>query len=138
MENFRQKLSLKRIKKFGKDIWKFIIHRTKLYFLPIMVPFKLINRNKEKMYFLMDKNYHYGFLIETIILKLTLMRESWPHYKYNEKELETLDILISKGTELLDILEKEDAENHLRSKEYQIKQKQFFDLLNQELIELFY
>lgn len=138
MENFRQKLSLKPIKKFGKEIWKFIIHRIKLYFLPIMVSFKLINRNKEKMYFLMDKNYHYGFLIETIILKLTLMRESWPHYKYNEKELETLDILISKGTELLDILEKEDAENHLRSKEYQIKQKQFFDLLNQELIELFY
>ena len=138
MENFRQKLSLKPIKAFGKDIWKFIIHRIKLYFLLIMISFKLIDRNKEKMCFLMDKNYHYGFLIETIILKLTLMRESWPHYKYNEKELETLDILISKGTELLDILEKEDVENHLRSKEYQIKQKQFFDLLNQELIELFY
>ena len=32
----------------------------------------------------------------------------------------------------------EDKENHLRSKEYQTKQKQFFDLLNVSLPELFY
>lgn len=138
MENFLQKLSLKQIKNF----WKIIINgfkgRIKLYFLPITISFKLINPNKEKMYFLMDKNYHYGFLIETIVLKLKLMKESWPEYKFSERELETLDLLITKGSELLDILEEEDSKNHIRSKEYQIKQKQFFDLLGVKLPELFY
>lgn len=86
----------------------------------------------------MDKNYHYGFLIETIVLKLKLMKESWPEYKFSERELETLDLLITKGSELLDILEEEDSKNHIRSKEYQIKQKQFFDLLGVKLPELFY
>ena len=138
MGNFLRKLYSKPIRKFWNNIWEFIVHRTKLYFLPIMVPFKLTNRNKEDMFFLMDKNCHYGFLIETIVIKLKLMKESWPHYKYNEKELETLDLLITKGSELLDMLEIEDDENHLRSKEYQNKQKQFFDLLNVKSYELFY
>lgn len=137
MENFLQKLSLK-LNEFWIKEWERFKKTTKLYFLPLTISFKLTNKNKEQMYFLMDKNYHYGFLIETIILKLKLMRESWPHYKYNEKDIETLDILISKGTEILDILEIEDKENHLRSKEYQTKQKQFFDLLNVSLPELFY
>ena len=54
MENSHQKLSSKSIRKFGKDIWEFIVYRTKLYFLPLTIPFKLTNRKKEKMYFLMD------------------------------------------------------------------------------------
>lgn len=138
MENFLQKLSLKQIKNFWKIIINGFKYKIKLYFLPIAISFKLINPNKEKMYFLMDKNYHYGFLIETIVLKLKLMKESWPEYKFSERELETLDLLITKGSELLDILEEEDSKNHIRSKEYQIKQKQFFDLLGVKLPELFY
>lgn len=138
MENFLQKSFLKRIKKFWKDLKLYIIDRTKLYFLPITLSYKLIDKDKKDMFFLMDKNHHYGFLLETIVIKLKLMKKSWPRYKYSEKELESLDILISKGTELLDILELEDEENHLRSKEYQIKQKQFFDLLGNLLPELFY
>ena len=134
MENSPQKLSLKSIKQFGKNIINGFMYRTKLYFLS----FKLINRNKEKLYFLMDKNNHYGFLIETIVLKLKLMRETWPDYKFSDIEKDNLDILISKGSELLEILEMEDAQNHLRSKEYLNKQKTFFDMLNVKLPELFY
>ena len=109
---------------------EYIIRRTKLYFLPIIIPFKLTNPYKEDMYFLMDKNHHYGFIIETLVLKLKLMKDQWPEYKFNDKKIETLDILITKGSELLDILELADAENHLRSGMYLTKQKQFFDLLN--------
>lgn len=138
MENSHQKLSSKSIRKFGKDIWEFIVYRTKLYFLPLTIPFKLTNRKKEKMYFLMDKNYHYGFVIETIVLKLQIMKDSWPEYKFNEREIETLDILISEGSELLDILQDEDAENHIRTKKYLDKQKYFFNMLNVKLPELFY
>ena len=138
MENSPQKLSLKSIKQFGKNIINGFMYRTKLYFLRFTVSFKLINRNKEKLYFLMDKNNHYGFLIETIVLKLKLMRETWPDYKFSDIEKDNLDILISKGSELLEILEMEDAQNHLRSKEYLNKQKTFFDMLNVKLPELFY
>ena len=138
MENSPQKLSLKSIKQFGKNIVNGFVYRTKLYFLPFTVSFKLINRNKEKLYFLMDKNNHYGFLIETIVLKLKLMRETWPDYKFSDIEKDNLDILISKGSELLEILEMEDAQNHLRSKEYLNKQKTFFDILSVKLPELFY
>lgn len=138
MENSPQKLSLKSIKQFGKNIINGFMYRTKLYFLPFTISFKLINRNKEKLYFLMDKNNHYGFLIETIVLKLKLMRETWPDYKFSDIEKDNLDILISKGSELLEILEMEDVQNHLRSKEYLNKQKTFFDMLNVKLPELFY
>lgn len=138
MENFLPKLFSKPIKKFGKDIVEFVIRCTKLYFRPITIHWKLRSRNKEYMYFLMDKNHHYGFLIETIVVKLELMKESLPDYKFREKDIETFDILILKGTQLLELLESEDEENHLRSKEYLIKQQQFFDLLSVKLPELFY
>jgi hypothetical protein len=139
MVNFLQKLFLKPIKVFLENIKPYLIRLTKLYFLPVTAFFNIRkNGLNEEWYFLMDKNHHYGFIIEAIILKLKLMKKSWPRYKYSERELESLDILITKGTELLDILELEDAENHLRSKEYQIKQKQFFDLLGNLMPELFY
>ena len=134
MENSHPKWYLKLI----KDLKDFVIHRTKLYFLPLIIPFKLTNREKEKMFFLMDKNNHYGFIIETIVIKLHLMRDSWPEYKFSENETTSLDILITKGEELLDILELEDASNHIRTKEYLDKQKYFFDMLNVKLPELFY
>ena len=66
------------------------------------------------------------------------MKDSWPEYKFNEREIETLDILISEGFELLDILQDEDAENHIRTKKYLDKQKYFFNMLNVKLPELFY
>lgn len=134
MENFLQKLYLKLINFWKNDIYP----KWYIYWIQILIYFKVTDKNKKEMYFLINKNYHYGFLIETIILKLKLMKESWPIYKYNENELEILDILIKKGEELLNILEQEDCINHLRSKEYMKKQKQFFDLLNYKLIELFY
>lgn len=129
MVNFLQKLYSK---------WISSNKRIKLWFLPFTVSLKLTNKHKEDMFFLMDKNYHYGFLIETIVVKLKLMKESLPDYKFREKDIETFDLLISKGTELLDILEVEDNINHLRSKNYLSKQKHFFDLLNVKLPELFY
>ena len=134
MVNFLQKLYSKWIRWYTN----FFIYKTKLYFLPLTVSWKLTDKHKEDMYFLMDKNYHYGFLIETIVVKLKLMKESLPDYKFREKDIETFDLLISKGTELLDILEVEDDINHLRSKNYLSKQKHFFDLLNVKLPELFY
>lgn len=111
----------------------------KLYSKWISPP-KEENPLREKMVSIIDKNHHYGFLIETIVLKLKLMQEDFQKqdYKFLEKDLETLDILITKGTELLEILEKEDSENHLRSKIYLDKQTNFFNMLNVMLPELFY
>ena len=141
MENFLQKWFLKPIKLFWKDLKSFVIHRTKLYFLPVVGGF-VVRRNElnTDWYFLMDKNHHYGFIIEAILLKLKMMKKSWPEYKFNEREIETLDLLITHAEELLDILEKEESSNlgHLRSKEYQDKQKQFFNILQVKLPELFY
>lgn len=139
MENSRLKLFLKSINLFWKrDLKPFIINRTKLYFLPITAGFILNTKPKENLFWLMSKNNHYGFLIETIVLKLEMMRDSWPDYKFDENEKETLDLLISKGSELLDLLEEEDVENHIRTKKYLDKQKYFFDMLNVKLPELFY
>lgn len=137
MENFLQKLSLK-LSNFTKCNWGYLVHRTKLYFLPIIAPFKLINRKKEKLFFLMDKNNHYGFLIETIVLKLELMKESWPEYKNSYHETNDLKYLIDLGHCILEQLEQEDSKNHLRSSEYLKLQKKFFDALNQKLPGLFY
>ena len=130
MVNFLRKLYLK---------WISSNRRIKLWFLPFTVSLKLTNKRKEELYFLMDKNYHYGFLIETIVLKLELMRETFlkQDYKFVEKDIETLDILITKGTELLNILEVEEIDSHLRSKLYLNRQKKFFDILNLYLPELF-
>ena len=138
MENFLQKLSSKLSKSFYKMIWEYFIHRTKLYFLPLTVSFELTNKNKEQMYFLMDKNHHYGFLIETILVKLKLMKESWPDYKNNANELEMLNSLIHQAEDLLELLEQEDLNSHVRSSNYLIKQKQFFTQLSNQMSELFY
>ena len=138
MENFLQKLSSKLSKSFYKMIWEYFIHRTKLYFLPLTVSFELTNKNKEQMYFLMDKNHHYGFLIETILVKLKLMKESWPDYKNNANELEMLNSLIHQAEDLLELLEQEDLNSHVRSSNYLIKQKQFFTQLSNQMTELFY
>lgn len=138
MENFLQKLSSKLSKSFYKMVWEYFIHRTKLYFLPLTVSFKLTNKNKEQMYFLMDKNHHYGFLIETILVKLKLMKESWPDYKNNANELEMLNSLIHQAEDLLELLEQEDLNSHVRSSNYLIKQKQFFTQLSNQMTELFY
>lgn len=138
MENFLQKLSSKLSKSFCKSIWEYFIHKTKLYFLPLTVSIKLTNKNKEQMYFLMDKNHHYGFLIETILVKLKLMKESWPDYKNNANELEILKSLIQQAEDLLELLEQEDLNSHVRSSDYLIKQKQFFTQLSNQMSELFY
>ena len=138
MENFLQKLSSKLSKSFYKMVWEYFIHRTKLYFLPLTVSYKLTNKNKEQMYFLMDKNHHYGFLIETILVKLKLMKESWPDYKNNANELEMLKSLIHQAEDLLELLEQEDLSSHVRSSNYLIKQKQFFTQLSNQMTELFY
>ena len=137
MENFLQKLSSKLSKVWIKE-WERFKKLTKLYFLPLTISFKLTNKNKEQMFFLMDKNYHYGFLIETILIKLKLMKESWPDYKNNEEELLILKSLIQQAEELLELLEHEDFESHVRSSNYLIKQKQFFTQLSNHLTELFY
>lgn len=130
MVNFLRKLYLK---------WISSNRRIKLWFLPFTVSLNLTNKHKEELYFLMDKNYHYGFLIETIVLKLELMKETFlkQDYKFVEKDIETLDILITKGTELLNILEDEETDSHIRSKIYLNEQKKFFDILNLYLPELF-
>lgn len=86
----------------------------------------------------MDKNNHYGFLIETIVLKLELMKESWPEYKNSYHETNDLKYLIDLGHCILEQLEQEDSKNHLRSSEYLKLQKKFFDALNQKLPGLFY
>lgn len=138
MENFLQKLSSKSIKSFGKRVWEYLVHRTKLYFLPLTVSFKLTEKRKEKMYFLMDKNHHYGFLIETILVKLILMKESWPDYKNNANELEILNSLIHQAEDLLELLEHEEEISHVRSSDYLIKQKRFFTQLSTQMTELFY
>ena len=90
------------------------------------------------MFFLMDKNHHYGFLIETILVKLKLMKESWPDYKNNANELEILESLIQQAEDLLELLEQEDLNSHVRSSDYLIKQKQFFTQLSNQISELFY
>lgn len=130
MVNFLRKLYSK---------WISSNRRIKLWFLPFTVSLNLTNKRKEELYFLMDKNYHYGFLIETIVLKLELMKETFlkQDYKFVEKDIETLDILITKGTELLNILEDEELDSHIRSKIYLKEQKKFFDILNLYLPELF-
>ena len=137
MENFLQKLSSK-LSKFISKEWERFKKVTKLYFLPLTVSFKLTNKNKEQMYFLMDKNHHYGFLIETILVKLKLMKESWPDYKNNANELEMLKSLIHQAEDLLELLEQEDLSSHVRSSNYLIKQKQFFTQLSNQMTELFY
>lgn len=118
--------------------WERFKKVTKLFFLPLNVYYKLINKNKEQMYFLMDKNHHYGFLIETILVKLKLMKESWPDYKNNANELEMLKSLIQQAEDLLELLEQEDLNSHVRSSDYLIKQKQFFTQLSNQMSELFY
>lgn len=118
--------------------WERFKKVTKLFFLPLNVYYKLINKNKEQMYFLMDKNHHYGFLIETILVKLKLMKESWPDYKNNANELEMLKSLIHQAEDLLELLEQEDLNSHVRSSDYLIKQKQFFTQLSNQMTELFY
>lgn len=143
MENFLQKLSsklskLSKLNKFWIDEWERFKKVTKLFFLPLTVHPKLWNKHKEKMYFLMDKNHHYGFLIETILIKLKLMKESWPDYKNNTNELEILNSLIHQAEDLLELLEHEDLESHVRSSNYLIKQKQFFTQLSNQMTELFY
>ena len=141
MENFLQKWFLKPIKLFWKDLKSFAVNRTMLYFLPL-VAINNIRKNRltEEWYFLMNKNHHYGFIIEAILLKLKMMRKSWPDYKFREREIETLDLLIKQAEELLDILEKEEVSDlcHIRSKEYLDKQKQFFNILQLKLPELFH
>lgn len=141
MENFLQKWFLKPIKLFWKNNKPFIIHRIKLFFLPITILFN-IRRNElnKEWYFLINKNHHYGFIIEAILLKLKMMEKSWPDYKFNEREMETLRLLIKHAENLLDILEKEEASElgHLRSKEYLDKQKQFFNILHVKLPEMFH
>lgn len=137
MENFLQKWFLKPIKK----VFGFAMAQVKLDIASLYAPFKIqSNKLNTDWYFLMDKNYHYGFIIEAILLKLKMMKKSWPKYKFNEREIETLDLLITHAEELLDILEKEESSElgHLRSKEYQDKQKQFFNILQVKLPELFY
>lgn len=137
MENFLQKLSSK-LSKVWYNEWERFKKVTKLFFLPLTVSFKLTNKNKEQMYFLMDKNHHYGFLIETILVKLKLMKESWPDYKNNANELEILKSLIHQAEDLLELLEQEDLNSHVRSSDYLIKQKQFFTQLSNQMTELFY
>ena len=137
MENFLQKLSSKLSKFIGKELERFK-KVTKLYFFPLTVLFKRANKNEEQMYFLMDKNHHYGFLIETILVKLKLMKESWPDYKNNANELEILESLIQQAEDLLELLEQEDLNSHVRSSDYLIKQKQFFTQLSNQISELFY
>ena len=137
MENFLQKLSSK-LSKVWYNEWERFKKVTKLFFLPLTVSYKLTNKNKEQMYFLMDKNHHYGFLIETILVKLKLMKESWPDYKNNANELEILKSLIHQAEDLLELLEQEDLNSHVRSSDYLIKQKQFFTQLSNQMTELFY
>ena len=118
--------------------WERFKKVTKLYFLPLNVYYKLTNKNKEQMYFLMDKNHHYGFLIETILVKLILIKESWPDYKNNANELEILNSLIHQAEDLLELLEQEEEISHVRSSDYLIKQKRFFTQLSTQMTELFY
>ena len=137
MENFLQKLSSKLSKALRVE-WERFKKVTKLYFIPFTIPLNLTNKHKEKMYFLMDKNHHYGFLIETILVKLILMKESWPDYKNNANELEILNSLIHQAEDLLELLEQEEEISHVRSSDYLIKQKRFFTQLSTQMTELFY
>ena len=137
MENFLQKLSSK-LSKVWYNEWERFKKVTKLFFLPLTVSYKLTNKNKEQMYFLMDKNHHYGFLIETILVKLILMKESWPDYKNNANELEILNSLIHQAEDILELLEQEEEISHVRSSDYLIKQKRFFTQLSTQMTELFY
>ena len=49
-----------------------------------------------------------------------------------------LKSLIHQAEDLLELLEQEDLNSHVRSSNYLIKQKQFFTQLSNQMTELFY
>lgn len=85
-----------------------------------------------------DKNQHYGYLLEVIKKELEDRYNSWPIYVGFENEKEALKDLIEQIKNLLDLLQQEDSKSRIRSKEYLIKQKAFFLHLNKVLPTLYY
>lgn len=79
---------------------------------------------------MIKRKYHYGEIIEVIVLKLTEMRNGWEDYSDNEIQKDKLNLLIDLGNQLLEKLEEEELSgSHLRSNEYKDLNKKFFDSL---------
>lgn len=101
---------------------------------------KLISkiRLKNRWNELFNNNHSSGYLIEAIQIKLILMLEEWPKYKYSEIQETQLIELIELSDGILKKLEAEDKLSHIRSDEYKKLQNSFFTKLNLYAPDLFY
>lgn len=93
---------------------------------------------KKRWNYVLDQNYHSGYIIEAIQLKLISMINNWPEYKYSDNQISKIRELIQESERLLLILTEEEKESHARSSDYLIKQKAFFRKLDLYLQDLFY